>query len=111
MNHLTADLLRKVDLEDRLAALFKKRNRVATRNFIAACAEIGAKVGIRFDEGDKCFIHPDDVPNTVRLVDGDPVIALTAPAIIKGHLFFAHPKDLPDALNTEPFLTRVTQSQ
>ena len=111
MNHLTADLLRKVDLDAKLAALFKKRSKVATRNFIAAIAGIGSSNGFKLDQGDKCFLHPDDVPRTVHLSASDPVITSTAPAIVKGQLLFAHPKDLPQALDTEPVLTRVTQRQ
>lgn len=111
MNNLTADLLRKVEIESRLAALFKKRSKVATRNFIAAIASVVAASGFKLDQGDKCFIHPDDVPSTVHLAATDPVVASTAPAIVKGRLFFAHPKDLPDALNTAPLLTRATTVQ
>lgn len=91
-------------LQQKLEALFRKRNKVATRNFVRALVELAQADGYSVDKGDRIFIHPNDIPKTVELGPEDPVVSSTAPAIFEGRLLFVRSQDLPGALMVPPVL-------
>lgn len=92
----------------RLEGLFEKRNKVATRNFVAHLVKVGAELGYSVDRGDRCFIHPDDVPATVDLDASHPVIVSTAPAIVRGRLLWLKAHTISERLMEPPVITQVS---
>lgn len=85
-------------LRIRLANLFEKRSKVATENYVRAVVEIGREEGYDLGGRDRCFVHPNDIPASVKLAPGMPVIESTAPAMVPGRLFFVKGHRLPGAL-------------
>lgn len=91
----------------RLAELWEKRNKVATENFVR-CLALEARIqGFNLDDGDRCFIHPEDLPRTVKLKAGMPVIASTAPAMVRGRLLFAKRHQIPQCLERDPIYVQA----
>lgn len=94
----------------RLDSLLAKRGKLATENFVRAIIELGLEQGFDLTQGDRCFIHPDDVPESVNL-EGGPVIPSKAIAIVRGQMYFVKSKQLDKALNAPPILTPKTGTQ
>jgi hypothetical protein len=85
-----AELIRTANLVEarmRLGALLKKRVALATENYVRYCIGVAAKQGYDLLQGDIALVHPRDLPQTVKLVDGrDPVYALEHPDVIEGKM-------------------------
>lgn len=104
-------LPRRLVMDQMVEALFKKRNKVATRNFVKCLVDTAHEYGYSVDRGDRIFVHPEDLPNTVHLTPADPVIVSSAPAMVVGRLMFIKAKDLPGALMVPPLIVVVDQSR
>lgn len=73
----------------RLEQVLKKRDGLATDNYVRFCIAEGRKLGFDLLQGDVALIHPRDLPPTVKLVEGrDPVYACGHPLVIAGKMLF-----------------------
>lgn len=100
MNIINRTIIKPIGV--RLAELWEKRNKVATENFVRHLALEGRLQGFNLDDGDRCFIHPEDLPKTVKLRAGMPVIASSAPAMVRGRLLYAKRNQIPQCLERDP---------
>lgn len=89
----------------RLAKLFAKRDAIATENFVRCLVDLGHTMGYQLDQSDRCFIHPEDVPASVKLTARDPVVISSAPAMMPGQLLFARSREIPACLFSPPIIT------
>lgn len=105
------DLARAFVTRTKMGALLEKRNKVATENFVRCIVDMGAAQGFDLGNGDKCFIHPGDVPASVKLDASHPVIPSRAIAIVQGHLYFVVRTRLDSALNAPAIITPKTGIQ
>lgn len=74
---------------ERLALLLKRRDKLATENYVRFCIAEGRRNGFDLLQGDVALIHPRDLPATVKLVEGrDPVYVCGHPLVLEGKMLF-----------------------
>lgn len=77
----------------RLERLLKKRDALATENYVRYCIGVAKANGFNLLKGDVALIHPGDLPQTVHLVPNrDPVYAVAHPEVIPGKMLFVRKK-------------------
>lgn len=77
----------------RLERLLRKRDHLATDNYVRYCIRVAAKNGFDLIGGDVALVHPEDLPETVQLVPRrDPVYAIAHPEVVKGRMMFVRKK-------------------
>lgn len=77
----------------RLEQLLKKRDGLATDNYVRYCIAEGKRNGFNLLQGDVALIHPRDLPPTVKLLEGrDPVYACAHPLVLEGKMLFVRKK-------------------
>ena len=97
MDHKLAKLLKQgteAEARARLERVLKKRDALATENYVRYCIAAAAKSGFDLTRGDNALIHPEDMPETVNLVPRrDPVFAIAHPEVVKGLMLLVKKKD------------------
>jgi hypothetical protein len=79
----------KAEARTRLERLLRKRDALATENYVRYCIAVAKKEGFDLLHGDVALVHPRDLPETVQLVPRrDPVYAIAHPEVIVGRMLF-----------------------
>lgn len=79
----------------RLELLLKKRDKLATENYVRYCIVVAKKNGFNLLRGDIALIHPKDLPATVELQPRrDPVHAIAHPEVVEGLMLFVRKKNV-----------------
>lgn len=77
----------------RLERLLRKRDALATENYVRYCIAVAKKNGYDLVRGDIALVHPEDLPETVQLMPRrDPVYAIAHPEVVKGRMLFVRKK-------------------
>lgn len=78
------------EAKTRYRRLLERAGQIATENYVRCLIEMGHAAGYDLTQGDVALVHPDDLPPTVKFVEGrDPVYALIHPAVIPGKVLYA----------------------
>lgn len=77
------------EIQARLERVLRRRDDLATDNYVRYCIRVAAKNGYGLVRGDVALVHPADLPETVQLVPRrDPVYAIQHPEVVKGLMLF-----------------------
>lgn len=105
------DLLRTFEARTRMAAALEKRDKISTENFVRCIVDIGKAEGFDLANGDKAILHPEDIPESVKLDDSHPIIISKGRAVVKGQMMFTPGSRIGDRINTPPLITQRTETQ
>lgn len=106
------NLLRLFEAKSRMEKVLERRNKIATEQFVRCVIDLGHAQGFDLANGDKCFIHPGDLPPSVRLNESHPVIASRAIAMVQGQLYFTKATALRSgALDAPPIFSHKAPLQ
>lgn len=87
--HLLTRLTAVGEARLRLERLIVRHDALATESYVRYCINAAAAEGFDLLKGDVALVHPDDLPDIVKLVPHrDPVYALAHPSVLLGKMLF-----------------------